>query len=83
VATKINVRSPYYVKASNASLASATLSLYIYTGTFTTDKGTAKYTITKNEISSNNYVVFEIAELVRDYLDIEFDGEYDSQSRMG
>jgi len=80
VATKINVRSPYYVKASNASLASATMELFIYTGTFTTDKGTAKYTITKNEISSNNYVVFEIAELVRDYLDIEFDGEYDSQT---
>lgn len=80
MATKINVRSPYYVKVSNASLASATLSLYIYTGTFTTDKGAAKYTITKNEISSNNYVVFEIAELVRDYLDIEFDGEYDSQT---
>lgn len=80
MAIKINVRSPYYVKASNASLASATLSLYIYTGTFTTDKGAAKYTITKNEISSNNYVVFEIAELVRDYLDIDFDGEYDSQT---
>lgn len=80
MATKINVRSPYYVKASNASLASATLSLYIYTGTFTTDKGTAKYTITKNEISSNNYVVFEIAELVRDYLDIEFNGSYTSQT---
>jgi hypothetical protein len=80
VATKINVRSPYYVKASNASLASATLSLYIYTGTFTTDKGAAKYTISKNEVSTNNYVVFEIAELVRDYLDIEFDGEYDSQT---
>ncbi len=80
MATKINVRSPYYIKASNASLASATLELFIYTGTFTTDKGTAKYTITKNEISSNNYVVFEIAELVRDYLDIEFDGEYDSQT---
>ena len=80
MATKINLRSPYYVKASNASLASATMELFIYTGTFTTDKGTAKYTITKNEISSNNYVVFEIAELVRDYLDIEFDGEYDSQT---
>ena len=80
MAIKINVRSPYYVKASNASLASATMELFIYTGTFTTDKGTAKYTITKNEISSNNYVVFEIAELVRDYLDIEFDGEYDSQT---
>jgi hypothetical protein len=80
VATKINVRSPYYVKVSNGSLASATLSLYIYTGTFTTDKGTPKYTISKNEIGTNNYIVFEIAELVRDYLDIEFDGEYDSQT---
>ena len=80
MAIKINLRSPYYVKASNASLASATMELFIYTGTFTTDKGTAKYTITKNEISSNNYVVFEIAELVRDYLDIEFNGEYDSQT---
>ena len=80
MATKINVRSPFYVKVSNASLASATLELYIYTGTLTTDKQSAQYTITKNEISSNNYVVFEISELVRDYLDIEFDGEYDSQT---
>jgi len=80
VATKINIRSPYYVKVSNGSLASATMELFIYTGTFTTDKGTAKYTITKNEIGTNNYVVYEIAELVRDYLDIEFDGEYNSQT---
>ena len=28
----------------------------------------------------NTYVVFEISELVRDYLNIEFDGEYDSQT---
>ena len=80
MATKINVRSPFYIKVSNASLASATMELYIYTGILTTDKpATAQYTITKNEISTNNYVVFEIAELVRDYLDVEFDGEYDSQ----
>ena len=80
MATKINVRSPFYIKVSNASLASATMELYIYTGILTTDKpATAQYAITKNEISSNNYVVFEIAELVRDYLDVEFDGEYDSQ----
>ena len=80
MANKINIRSPYYVKVSNGSLASATMELFIYTGIFTTDKGTAKYTITKNEIGTNNYVVFEIAELVRDYLDIEFNGEYDSQT---
>ena len=81
MATKINVRSPFYIKASDSSLASATMQLYIYTGVFTTDKpASAQYTITKNEIDSNNYVVFEISELVRDYLDIEFDGEYDSQT---
>ena len=81
MATKINVRSPFYIKANNSSLASATMQLYIYTGVLTTDKpASAQYTITKNEIDTNNYVVFEISELVRDYLDIEFDGEYDSQT---
>ena len=81
MATKINTRSPFYVKVSNASLASATLELYIYTGVLTTNKpASAQYTITKNEISGNNYVVFEISELVRDYIEIEFNGEYDSQT---
>ena len=81
MATKINTRSPFYVKVSNASLASATLELYIYTGILTTNKpASPQYTITKNEISGNNYVVFEISELVRDYLDIEFNGDYDSQT---
>ena len=59
MATKINVRSPFYIKASNSSLASATMQLYIYTGVLTTDKpASAQYTITKNEIDTNNYVVF-------------------------
>jgi len=79
MATKINVRSPFYIKASNASLASATLQLYVYTGVLTTNKpASPQYTITKNEIDSNNYVVFEISELVRDYIDIEFDGTHTS-----
>ena len=80
MATKINIRSPFYIKVSNVNALSAIMELFIYTGTFTTDKGTAKYTISKNGIGINSYVVFEIAELVRDYLDIEFDGEYDSQT---
>jgi len=81
MATKINVRSPFYIQPTNSSLASATMQLYIYTGVLGTNKpASPQYTITKNEIDSNNYVVFEISELVRDYLDIEFDGEYDSQT---
>lgn len=83
MATKINVRSPFYIKAEPASgtLSSAQMELFIYTGVFTTNKpASAQYTITKSPIGSNNYVAFEVAELVRDYLDIEFDGEYDSQT---
>ena len=83
MATKINVRSPFYVKAEPASgtLTSAQMELYIYTGAKLTTPTSSelRYTITKTPIDSNNYVVYEIAELVRDYLDIEFDGEYDSQ----
>ena len=83
MATKINVRSPFYIKAEPASgtLTSAQMELYIYTGAKLTTPTSSelRYTITKTPIDSNNYVVYEIAELVRDYLDIEFDGEYDSQ----
>ncbi len=64
MATKINVRSPYYVKVSNGSLASATMELFIYTGVLTTNKPSIpQYTITKNEIGTNNYVVYEIQNL--------------------
>ena len=83
MATKINVRSPFYIKAEPASgtLTSAQMELYIYTGAKLTTPTSSelRYTLTKEPISGNNYVVFEIAELVRDYLEIEFDGEYDSQ----
>jgi hypothetical protein len=81
MATRINVRSPFYIKASNASLASATMELYIYTGVLTTDKpASAQYTVTKNELGTNNYVVFELSELVRDYLDVEFNNDYVSHT---
>ena len=35
MATKINLRSPFYIKAQDTDLASATLELYIATGDFT------------------------------------------------
>lgn len=82
MATKINVRSPYFIKATadTGTLSSAVMSLYIYDGILTTDKGTAKYTIEKTALSGTDYVVFEISELVRDYLDIEFNGIYESST---
>ena len=84
MATKINLRSPYYIKVSKTALTSVELKLYIYTGTFTANgsvaSGTLRYTITKKPLGSNTYVVFEVSELVRDYLEIEFNGDYNSES---
>lgn len=84
MATKINVRSPYYIKVepSVGSLVSVQMELYIYTGvsTSTPSSSNLRYTITKTPLDSDNYVVYEISELVRDYLDTEFDGTYTSYS---
>ena len=80
MATKINVRSPFYLKVSQTNIATATLNLYVYTGTFVANASVAnpRYTINKNVVTSG-YIVFEISELIRDYLEIEFDGSYTSQ----
>lgn len=66
----INTRSPFYIKVSDSTLATATLQLYIYEGAkdTTPDGADLKYTVTKSEIEGGNYVVFEISELIRDYI---------------
>lgn len=80
MARLINTRSPFYIKVSDSNLQSARLQLYIYEGTKDTspDAADLKYTIDKAELEETNYVVFEISELVRDYIDAKYDGEYDS-----
>ena len=80
MARLINTRSPFYIKVSDSNLQSARLQLYIYEGTkdVTPDAADLKYTIDKAELEETNYVVFEISELVRDYIDAKYDGEYDS-----
>ena len=50
MSTIINARSPYYIKVEPASgtLSSASMDLFIYSGTLTTDKpASATYTISK------------------------------------
>lgn len=76
----INTRSPFYIKVYHASLFEAELKLYIYEGAkdTTPDAADLKYTIQKAELEANNYVVFEISELIRDYIETKYDGEYDS-----
>jgi hypothetical protein len=78
----INTRSPFYVKISVASMASAELKIYIYEGALATspNANNLKYTLSKASLGTDSYVVFEVAELVRDYLESKYDGEYDSYS---
>ena len=73
MSTVINTRSPFYKKISNASLVKAKLELYVWTGVYA-DRVAAdkKYTITKEELGTNNYVTFELSELIRDYMITEY-----------
>lgn len=73
MSTIINTRSPFYKKISNASLAKAKLELYIWTGVYS-DRvaGDKKYTLTKQELGTNNYVTFELSELIRDFMITEY-----------
>jgi hypothetical protein len=76
MSTKINLRSPYHYKRSFASAAKIKISIYVYEGTQTTDRpATAQYVITKDvttPTTGDPYAVFEISELVRDYLDSSY-----------
>lgn len=78
---KININSPVYLKIENNSgsggLASCNLTLAIYSGTFQTSPSTT-YELVKNEVGSNNYVIFEIGELVKDYITYSFSGSFGS-----
>lgn len=63
----ILLRSPYYESATVAGASTAQMRLYV--------GGSLKYTTSKST-NSSGLVLFEIAELSRDYLDVEFYGSY-------
>lgn len=75
----INLRSPYYTSTSIANTAYATLDISIWEGS-SASPVTAQYSLRKNVIGSSVEVLFEISELVRDYLDITFNGNYNGQA---
>jgi len=82
MSTIINARSPYYIKSisnpsdqgANENLFKVIYSIFIYSGHVTNDKPTtATYTVTKFvKETTDNFVVIEISELIRDYLETEY-----------
>ena len=74
---KINVRSPYFINLATTNLTTAKLELKIYTGVAsTTFQGSIQYTL--NSTAVNAKVNFEISELVKDYIQTEFNGSFPS-----
>ncbi len=73
----INVRSPKYVSIDDSSLSYAILKLFIWNGSSSSQPSAETYNIRKSGVQ---IVFFEIAELIRDYLDTTFDGDYSGQA---
>ena len=62
-----------------ANIQSANLKLWVYDGVFGQKSVlTPNYIIYKEKLPTDDIVVFEVAELIRDFIDIEFDGDYDN-----
>ena len=74
----LNLRSPIIINSSLANTAYALLDITIWSGSVTSPPSTAQYNLRKN--NTGTYLNFEISELVRDYIDITFDGNYNSQA---
>ena len=61
-----------------AALESAELKLWIYEGQPLTYTGNPNYTIDKTVIPGESVILFEISELIKDYIDVYFNGNYDT-----
>ena len=73
-----NARSPLYIKVidedATYNIGDVTIEIKMTNGNVSS-MGNVLYTLTKNA-SGASYVVFEIAELLRDYIETENDGTY-------
>ena len=78
----IEVRSPKFESITIPNASYGILNLYIWVGDKTSVPLNPVYTLRKSATTpttGNPRVTFETSELIRDYLDIEFDGNYSGQ----
>tara|TARA_R110002020_G_scaffold199798_1_gene401715 strand:+ start:14789 stop:15907 length:1119 start_codon:yes stop_codon:yes gene_type:complete len=72
---KVNINSPVYIKVANTNLADCNLNISIFSGTYQASPDIT-YQLRKNEVSNNNFVIFEIGELIKDYINYSFSGTF-------
>ena len=61
-----------------AQISSAELKLYVWTGDSTQRPATPRYTLNKVRATHSTSIVFEVAELIKDYVKVKFDGNYEN-----
>jgi hypothetical protein len=76
--TIINSRSPKFYTLSASGLVSAELKLSIWNGNFNLKTPTPDYILNKKGI--NSIATFEVSELISDFIDITFNGDYNSKA---
>ena len=80
----INTRSPYFTNSPALNGATfANCQIYIFTGEKNQSLSslTPKYDIRKDIASPNTYATFEVSELIRDFIDVNFDGNYSTENQ--
>lgn len=81
---KINARSPHWYRVQEYSplgtLTSALIKLKIYEGSQSNWGAAVNWTYQLSSSASNSEVLFNIAELIKDYVPIIFDGSYYSKN---
>ena len=81
---KINARSPHWYRvqenSSLGTLTSALIKLKIYEGSQSNWGAAVNWTYQLSSIASNSEVLFNISELIKDYVPTHFDGSYYSKN---
>ena len=60
-----------------ADLKSAEIKLYIYDGDINNPPPDPNYTLKKTILSGDTHITFEVSELIKDHVEIVFDGNYE------
>lgn len=76
----INTRSPkWFSITGNSALSYAILKLYVYGDNINNPPSQPTYTIKKYYLSGATEIFFEVSELIRDEIEVLFNGDYDGQ----
>ena len=72
----INLRSPYYLEIEDDEMDYSILELYIWEWCLEDEPLLPQYVLKKYVITKDNNTIYEISELIKDYLDITFEDTY-------